>query len=444
MSILLPLFLVLLPGLALAQEREEDEAPEGGEAPDAPEEPEEPEAPSSDEPPPPEVSPDELAAIEAALAADTAALQAAGTLPPEPPPAAPPGRGGGGSMNPDLSFILDVAGAAFSDPEPLQGGAHDPVVDGVNLQQLELAIGGAVDPYLRFDGNLVFAQFGVELEEAYATTTSLPGRLQLRAGQFLTRFGRFNVTHPHSWSFVDQPFALSRIFGGEGNRGLGAEASVLLPLPWYAELLASETMANGAATARSFYGGQDLGVDSPLHLQSTVALKQFHPLGPDWALMWGLSWASGPNPTGRDNRTEVYGGDLLLKWRPVTRASHQELRVHAEGFWRRRQVPEDVYSDTDAFALATWRFARRWGLGARAEWGSMLTNLDGDRVTDELDPEWTNVRTRLSGQTTFWPTEFSRLRLQLSRDAPAWRLDPVLAAFLALEVSVGAHGAHSY
>ena len=152
------------------------------------------------------------------------------------------------SMNPDISVILDVAGAGFVG-EPVQLGAHDPNTNGFNLQQLEMSIGKTVDPYFRFDGNIVFAQFGVEIEEAYATTLGLPGATQVRAGQFLTRYGRLNNTHPHTWDFVDQPLPNGRIFGGEGSRGLGVEGSILVPLPWYVEVLVSETMANGAATA---------------------------------------------------------------------------------------------------------------------------------------------------------------------------------------------------
>ena len=67
----------------------------------------------------------------------------------------------------------------------------------------------------------------------------LPHSLQARAGQFLTRFGRLNPTHPHTWDLVDQPFALGRVFGSEGNRGAGVELSWLTPLSWY-----------GAATSR--------------------------------------------------------------------------------------------------------------------------------------------------------------------------------------------------
>ena len=111
-------------------------------------------------------------------------------------------------MLPNISIILDVAAAMFSDDDNLQGGAHDPNSNGFNLQQLELSLNKSVDPYFRFDSNIVFSLFGVEVEEAYATTIDLPWNLQVRAGQFLTRFGRINPTHPHSWDFVEPPLPL--------------------------------------------------------------------------------------------------------------------------------------------------------------------------------------------------------------------------------------------
>lgn len=155
-----------------------------------------------------------------------------------------------------------------------------------------------MDPYFRFDANIVFELFEVEIEEVYATTLDLPALLQVRAGQFLTRFGRINSTHLHSWDFVDQPFAIGRIFGPEGNRGLGVELSWLAPLPWYVELVGSVTEASGEATAGSF-GSSDLGVDSPLDFQYTGAIKQFWPLRGDTSLAIGLSAATAPNATGR-------------------------------------------------------------------------------------------------------------------------------------------------
>ena len=121
----------------------------------------------------------------------------------------------------------------------------------------------------------MFSQFGVEVEEAYGTTLALPWNLQLRAGQFLTRFGRINSTHPHTWAFLDQPLVVGTFFGGEGNRGLGLEVSWLASfLPWYVELVGSSHQANGDCCMRSYYGAQDLGVKELTDFVYTTALDR--------------------------------------------------------------------------------------------------------------------------------------------------------------------------
>jgi hypothetical protein len=392
-----------------------------------------------------QLSAEESAELDAALAADAVAnseRQSTGDVNDAPVSARSPTQSQ--SMNPDISLIADVAAAYFSERENLQAGAHDPARSGFNLQQLELAVGAAVDPYFRFDANLVFNLSEVEIEEAYATTLDLPWRLQARAGQFLTRFGRSNPSHLHSWDFVDQPFALSRIFGGEGNRGLGLELSWLSPLPWYVELVSSAIHASGEGTSRSFYAADDLVVDGFQDLQYVAAIKQFFPLSDDWSLAWGLSGAFGPNATGRNKRSEVYGTDVYLKWRPISYRSHQIVSLHAEWFYRRRHVPDATLQDANGFVAMTWRFAMRWGLAARYEFGSASVDQDFDRIADDLDPDWTESRHRVSANTSFWPTEFSRLRLQGSVDVPRWREHAVVAVVLALEVITGAHGAHVF
>lgn len=340
------------------------------------------------------------------------------------------------SMNPDISLILDVAAAGFSGA-PDQRGGHDPSKNGFNLQQLELSIGSVVDPYWRFDGNLVFSQYGVEIEEAYASSLALPANLQVRAGQFLTRFGRLNPTHPHSWEFVDQPLVLGKFFGGEGNRGLGAEVSWLSPLPWYLEVVGSATEAQGASTARSFFGAEDFGVTGPQDLQLTGAVKQFFPFGPDWSLAWGLSGAFGPNPTGRTNRTEIFGTDLYLKYRPLRDGDWTIVSLTTEAMARRRQVPGGILTDEGLYATLFWRFAQRWGVAARYE---AISGASGD----PLDADWTGLRQRTSANLTFWPTEFSRIRLQGSADTAAWKPQPVYGVFLAFETVIGAHGPHQF
>ncbi|NBD10896.1 zinc-regulated TonB-dependent outer membrane receptor [Corallococcus sp. Z5C101001] len=419
-------------------------------APPASESPPEP-APASDTP---ALSPEEMSEIEKALGSDTStrARPSGSTSPASPTatndsgvtPLKLPNAISSGTNFLNLSFILDMALAAFSSKEPLQGGGHDPTQNGFNLQQLELSIGSVVDPYFRFDSNIVFSQFGVEIEEAYATTLDLPANLQVRAGQFLTRFGRINSTHPHAWDFVDQPFVMSRVFGAEGNRGLGVEASWLTPLPWYVEVVGSATDAKGEATARSFFGATPERVLSPLDFQLTGAVKQFFPLSDDLSLLWGLSAAAGPNATGYRNHTSLYGTDVYVKFRPITEQSAQQLVFQAEVIYRRRQVPEDVLSDWGGYAQTVWRFSNRWATGVRYEFGTPAKTQEGRVANDPLDPEWIANRQRISASVTFWPTEFSRLRLQAATDRVGWRATPDYSAFLALEVVTGAHGAHAF
>jgi hypothetical protein len=392
----------------------------------------------------------DLSAIERSLAADAAA-QAAGaaTTTPAPPAVGATAAAAGGAgptsvVNPDLAVILDAAFADFSRDNPRQGGDHDPKSNGFTIQQLELALGKAVDPYFRFDGFVVFHPEGVEVEEAYATATALPGSLQLRAGQFLTRFGRQNPTHPHAWDFVDQPFVFSRVFGGEGNRGAGAELSWLTPLPWYVELLGSATDAAGADTARSFWADKDGGVHRLWDLQLTTALRQFFPISDDLSLLWGLSGAFGPNPSGEHEHTQIYGTDVYLKYRPLRAGSFTVISLQAEALWRRREIPDGALRDGGGYAQLLYRFAQRWALAARGEYGTPIRNQAGIEAIDYQDPLWLGHRNRESLALTFWPTEFSRLRLQGSRDANSAGEPTVWAAMLALEVLAGAHGAHAF
>src|SRR4051812_41116629 len=101
-------------------------------------------------------------------------------------------------MNPDIAVDGLFAFSQFNQANPLvYSGGHDPKVNGFSIQQVELTLGANVDPYFRGDANLVLTSEGIEIEEAYATTLDFPLNLQLKAGQFLTAFGRHNPTHPH-------------------------------------------------------------------------------------------------------------------------------------------------------------------------------------------------------------------------------------------------------
>ncbi|HVY31908.1 MAG TPA: hypothetical protein VHB79_35480 [Polyangiaceae bacterium] len=394
-------------------------------------------------PPSPPPEPNELADIQAALAADTQSAES-GPTPSAAPAAAPGGAVGSQSLNPDISVIADFAAAVFSKDEHLQTGAHDPQHNGFNLQALELSLAAAVDPYLRFDSHITFELEGVDVEEAYGTTLGLPWRLQARLGQFLNRFGRLNATHPHTWNFSDQPFALGRVFGAEGNKGLGLELSWLTPLPWYVELVGSATMADGEESNRSFLGAEGRTPHGVGDFEYLTAIKQFFPLSDDWSLAFGLSGAYGPNPSGPGNRSAIYGSDVYLKYRPITTESFTIVSLTSEWFYRRRQVPSDIIQDVSSYSELFWRFAQRWATAARYEYGSPALDSSGNTFgADPLDPDWTAPRHRVAVQLTHYPSEFSRFRVQLSRDMPGYA-GAVWSGFLTAELAVGAHGAHAF
>lgn len=368
-----------------------------------------------------------LRALEAAMAADRAAA-------PAPAPAARQPGGSGGYL--DMALILDVAGGWFSQ-EGQQVGAHDPQDTGFTLQQLEWHSAANVDHVFRIEANVVFALFGVEVEEVFATSLALPGGLQARAGAFLTRFGRLNPSHPHAWAFLDQPLVSGKFFGGEGSRGLGVEASWLTPLPWYVELVFSATSASGACCARSFHGAEDPRVESAGDLLYTTALKQFYDLSPAWGLQWGMSAQFGPNASGQDNRSEIYGTDLYLRYRPPASTRRTAVSLQVEAMNRRRQQPNDVLVDSGGYAHLVWNIVPEWAVGARYEFVEGLED-------DPLDPDWDQARQRAATQLTYYPSHFSRLRLQGSRDDVPGLDDPIWSVVLGLEVLAGAHGAHGY
>ncbi len=379
----------------------------------------------------------DVSEIEAALAADAEAAASSAA----PPPATAPSASVQ-SLNPDLSVIGDFAAAAFSREENHQTGGHDPVESGFNLQAVELSLGAAVDPYFRFDSHFAFGREGFELEEAYGTTLALPWHLQARFGQFLSRFGRANALHPHRWDFVDQPLALGRLFGAEGNRGLGAELSALLPLPWYVELVASVSRADGEGSARSFYGAQTPAVKGPADLLYVLALKQFFPLSDDWSLFVGASAALGPNASAPGHRSEVVGADFYLKYRPITRQSYVSLALQSEWMARRRELAGVTLFDLNGYSQLVYRFAQRWSAAVRYELGTASFDRHGRALPDPLDPEWNALRRRGALALSFYPSEFSRVRLQGSRDGGPFA--GVWAGFLAVELAMGAHGAHAF
>ena len=360
------------------------------------------------------------------------------------------------SMNPEISFILDATGAWFSDEPDLRGG-HDPSSMGFNLQGLELAVGASVDPFFRFDGSILFSLFGVEIEEAYGTTLNLPLQLQAKFGQFKTNFGRLNPTHLHTWAFATQPLVNAKFFGGESLRGLGVELSqIVLPIPGTFRWYVSVQNIAGASTGRSFVPSSS-DISSLTDLTATVRLEEYVGLSQNLSLLTGLNYAVGRNKSGRRNISEIYGLDLFLKWKNATKGGRSSVGWQTEFMIRRRQVPGDVLEDYGGYTQVRWRPNRYWGAGLRYEYVSGIgpesnqPSIFGGttQAVDPLDPNWTQGRQRGAAQVSFYPSHFSRLRLQYSLDHMPYRAgssnsELVHQVFLQAELVAGSHGSHEF
>jgi hypothetical protein len=393
------------------------------------------------------------------------------------PPTAPAARSGATLSLLDLSFDLLGVGGSSSASEPelrdLEGGGHDPKNRGFTIQNVELTYAGVVDPYLRGDANVVLqidptGTSTVELEEAYLTTLDLPFHLQIKAGQFFGAFGRLNPTHPHTWDFVDAPVVNSRLLGGDGFRNPGAQVSWLTPLPFFAELVASAHNAQGetAASFRSTPGEQIAGrtlIDRRVrHLSDLVYLLRLRTsfdLGDEITIVPGISTLFGPNATAPDTSTQIYGADLYLKWKPLSNDhGWPYVAWQSEGIVRRYQAAavldegsvaarRQTLTDWGAYSQLIWGFARPWNLGARYDFARgqhAAFSVAGDTYDTASDP-LRDRRHRISAMLTYYPSEFSKLRLQYNFDhAQFLPQRDAHSVYVQAEILFGAHGAHKF
>src|SRR5437660_6235874 len=244
---------------------------------------------------------------------------------------------GGGKNYMNISFdgLFALAYSSARDLNHVEVGDHDPQQRGFNARNIELAFDGAVDPYFEGFANIVFKlsndnETEVEVEEAFLQTTNLPFNLQLKAGQFFASFGRLNAVHPHAWDFADAPIVHGRLLGPDGLRGVGAQMSWTLPLSWYSQLLLGVQNGRGG-TGFSFRNPGDGGIffgrmttDREMRgLEDFVWIPRFENsfnLSDTQTVLAGVSGAFGSNETGANSRTQIYGADLLYKWK----SSHAE------------------------------------------------------------------------------------------------------------------------
>lgn len=388
----------------------------------------------------------------------------------------------------DLSADLQIAtgGSSIDDDALLQiqGGHHDPRKRGFTYQGLELGMQGAIDPYLSLEAALHYTidaatnESAFEMIEAFLTTSQLPANLHekgihLEAGQMRTEFGRHNPTHLHERDWVDEPVISTRIFGGDGMRGMGLRIGMDNPTSWLSGLHLGIQDAGGK-TMESFNTIKDeqtigsiSAVDNEvkgledfvylLRLERNVEsfTKETH-----WTL--GASGLCGPNATGHGGRTIVLGADITMEWTPEENDHGWPFLTWQTEIMRRRftlgdgapgdgdggafQIGEgglaadDTLMDWGIYSQVLWGYEKNWAVGLRYEFAS-----GGSGPLDRSADPFRDDRQRISPVLIWTPTEFSRFRLQYNYDL-ADHLDESQAhsIWFGMEVHFGEHAANPH
>ncbi len=387
------------------------------------------------------------------------------------------------------------------------GHAHGGADQGFNFSSAEIVFSASVDHY--FDASAMLAvdsDGGVDLEEAWLQTRSLPYGLKLKAGKFLSDIGYANNQHPHGWDFSDQNLAYLNLLGGHGLSDTGVQltwlpdwdAYTLLGLELFQgeqEKFGLQAEIDDALSHELEEEGLDLGLgkkeDGPRLL---TAFAKFAPdLGYDHALQLGVwgAWNDqhqelhgelaheeehdDEHEEEHDDHEEehqeehddhtplhaldgdawMWGLDLVYKYDANGAYGEGDFKLQGEYLWQRKDLDLTFHAESpalmgaqrkfteDGFYLqGIYGFAPRWQAGLRYDSVGMTNQLESG---GGILKEWDDSD-RWTAALTWKPTEYSLLRLQYSTADIAidGRSNDLDYWYLQYQMSLGAHGAHKF
>ena len=322
----------------------------------------------------------------------------------------------------------------------------------MNLNYAELSLHSDVDQVFMLDGVFHFNTEGVEIEEAYFTTTSLPWSFQLKGGKFKSSFGRLNKQHQHVWDFADAPLVYNAFLTPEGLNHIGLQLQWLAPTPWYmmAGVEVMQSGEEGSFVNESFTDGTSntevkAATEPALYigyLKNSFDIR-------DATILFGLSAAHGATKTaddigvdGFDGKTTVYGADLLVK---------NYFDSYSYLSWQSEVLQRDTSGDNTttlaavdetqrgAYSQLVYAYNQNWRTGLRFD------TIFHD--SQELDPD--KMRNRYTAMLEYNPSEFSRIRAQYAHnsaftDTTTGNYKDIDTFILEINLAIGSHGAHSF
>lgn len=323
------------------------------------------------------------------------------------------------SANPDLGVVADFRTSYLSSGKKNMDAY---------LDETELSLQSVVDPYIRADFFLSLSRdpithkYGIEVEEGYLTTLTLPAKLQLKVGKFREAVGRINPVHPHALPFIDLPAAYVNYFGEEGLNDEGASLSWLAPTKaFYQELVFQAT--SGASESPSFNRGDNN------HFIYLGHLKNFFTLSDNATLELGLTGITGSNDSSKN--TNIAALDLTYKWKPVQMNTYKSLTWQSEFFYGNAKYTADkAHNSFGLYSFIEDQVAKRWFLTGRYDYAQ--------RPYDK------NILEQAYSITAGWyATEFQKIEIEGKHTSVNVEPD-YNQAWLRWIFVIGAHGAHQY
>ena len=391
------------------------------------------------------------------------------------------------SFMPDISLIADVSYVSRNviDDEVVHlelpgvahgllgshshdGDSHSPynAGKGFNLNYAELVLSKSVDPSLNFDGIFHFSESGVEIEELYFTTTALGYGSRIKGGKFNSNFGYLNNQHHHTWSFADMPLVYEAFLGMHGINEKGIQFQWTAPTSTYlmigAEVLQGEN--------EQMFGNQSIHLDdlnsSNPHVDSENApsmyvgyVKTSFDVG-NTTILGGLSYAKGSTRIDHSEDEEeahavigdstLYGVDLIIKH---YLDSYSFLTWQSELLSRKFKGTKYEIDGTTKFATSSdltkkqaglytqliYAPNKTWKMGVRYD-NIFKNNINGVDAVDDFK--------KYSAMIEYNTSEFAKFRLQYNRNRALYDEDGqkqnVNTVILQANISIGAHGAHSF
>lgn len=370
----------------------------------------------------------------------------------------------GNAFNPAISLILNGRYVHYSaDPAAysLPGFALDAEAglagEGLSLDETELAISANVDDkYYGFVTASLEQDDGetaVALEEAYFETLALPKGFKLKAGQFLSDIGYLNPIHAHAWDFVDAPLAYAALLNSAySDTGVQLRwvAPTILFIEVGGELMRGDAFpaadgaasgGTGAATLFVHFGG-DVGTGSSWRAGISGLAADANDRASEFAT-GSLAYTG---------TSDLWVADFVWKW--AKNGNPRDRNFIVQGEYLHREETGDLAVETlsgqsgtgpysgnqDGFYVqGVYQFRPRWRVGLRYD-RIDASNDVGVGLPTPLDAS--RAPERISVMSDFSNSEFSRVRLQFSRDDS--RLQTDNQVFLQYIMSLGAHGAHRF